>query len=905
MFPGAARRPVVRGKSLFVGADKFLARGVTYGPFRPNDDGGGTYHTPEIVRRDFAQMAASGVNAVRTYTCPPRWLLDVAAEQGLRVMAGVGLAGEQLTAFLDDRKAVRTIRRRCADEVRACAGHPALLAYAVGNEIPSSMARWHGRRRVERFLRELSDLARQHDPGGLVTYVNYPTTEYLQLPFLDFLSYNVYLESPERFDAYLARLQSIADGKPLVMAEVGLDSLRNGPDAQATAVGSQVRASFAGGCAGVFVFSWTDEWHTGGCDVEEWKFGVTDARRQPKPALHAMREAFADAPLPDAPELPRISVVVCTYNGSRTIAECLDACAGLRYPNYEVIVVNDGSTDDTADVVRGFDVRLINTPNRGLSHARNVGLAAAAGEIVAYVDDDARPDEHWLRYLAHTFMTSQHAGVGGPNIVPADDPPLAQCVAHAPGGPTHVLITDRLAEHIPGCNMAFRTRCLREVGGFDPQFRIAGDDVDVCWRLQAKGWTLGFHPAAVVWHRRRNSARAYWRQQFNYGRAEAMLEVKWPEKYNAVGHVGWRGRLYGSGAGCGGGWLLRSRVYHGVWASSPFQSLCAPESTWSGLPLMPEWYLGATALLMVGAFGWVWPPLLWCLPVAAMAVGGTVLQCMRGASRASFPGATGVRLRTLRGKTAALHFVQPVARLCGRLTNGLTPWRRRAPGPIALPRARTFNIWSERWQSAQERLATVEALLRQRPLPVRRGGEFDAWDLEVRGGLFACVRTRLGLEEYPRGRQYLRFRVWPCLAVASCLVAVSSGLAVAAALEGASSAALVLASLAALLLLRSLGDYGAAVSCLRDVFEHYGEQSRRETAGDEPREAPSSNAPERVRRPRDADPGSWEYFALPARAGRVAPPPDERARVVMRLANPDVLDVPARGTRNDSRERAG
>src|SRR5439155_1386610 len=126
---------------------------------------------------------------------------------------------------------------------------------------------------------------------------------------------------------------------------------------------------------------------------------------------------------------------------------------------------------------------------------------------------------------------------------PAGDGPIAECVARAPGGPVHVLVTDREAEHIPGCNMAFRTAYLDAVGGFDPRFRTAGDDVDVCWRLQDRGWTLGFHPAAMVWHHRRNSVRAYWRQQIGYGRAEAMLERKWPEKYNDVGHVRWRGTL--------------------------------------------------------------------------------------------------------------------------------------------------------------------------------------------------------------------------------------------------------------------------------------------------------------------------------------------------------------------------
>ena len=136
-----------------------------------------------------------------------------------------------------------------------------------------------------------------------------------------------------------------------------------------------------------------------------------------------------------------------------------------------------------------------------------------------------------------------------------------------PGRTGHVLLTDTVAEHVPGCNLAVRASALREIGGFDPQFRAAGDDVDVCWRLQDRGGTLGFSPAALVWHHRRNSVRAYWRQQRGYGRAEALLEHKWPERYNAGGHFRWAGRIYDRGLTRH---LLRvQRIYHGSWGTAP------------------------------------------------------------------------------------------------------------------------------------------------------------------------------------------------------------------------------------------------------------------------------------------------------------------------------------------------
>src|SRR5205823_3444057 len=178
----------------------------------------------------------------------------------------------------------------------------------------------------------------------------------------------------------------------------------------------------------------------------------------------------------------------------------------------------------------------------------------------------------------------------------------------APGGPVHVLVTDREAEHIPGCNMAFRKSCLDAIGGFDAQFRTAGDDVDVCWRLQERGWKLGFHPAAVVWHHRRNSVRTYWRQQIGYGRAEAMLERKWPEKYNGPGHVRWVGRLYGNGLTHALGWR-RPRVYHGVWGGAPFQSLYQPAPSILGsLPQMPEWHLMTVSLAAAAGLSVAWAP---------------------------------------------------------------------------------------------------------------------------------------------------------------------------------------------------------------------------------------------------------------------------------------------------------
>src|ERR1041385_878512 len=302
-------RPRVQGKFIFVGEEKLYLRGVTYGTFRPNEKGE-EFPAREIVERDFAQMSANGVNAIRTYTPPPLWLFDAAQWHGLRVM--VGLPVERSVAFLDYRKCARSIERIVRAEVSLRAGHPAILCYTIGNEIPASIVRWHGRRRLERFLERLYYVVKAADPNSHVTYVNYPSTEYLQLQFLDFVCFNVYLESQKSLDAYIARLHNIAGDRPVVMAEMGLDSLRNSEGTQAQVLAWQIRTSFAGGCAGVFVYAWTDEWFRGGGEVKDWKFGITDRNRKPKPALISVQKAFNEVPFACDKQWPRISVVVCS-----------------------------------------------------------------------------------------------------------------------------------------------------------------------------------------------------------------------------------------------------------------------------------------------------------------------------------------------------------------------------------------------------------------------------------------------------------------------------------------------------------------------------------------------------------------------------------------------------------------
>ncbi len=775
----ADARPTIDGKFLTAGGTRFLVKGVSYGTFAP---GPGRVQFPSAgqIGADFARMRALGANTVRVYTPPPVELLDEAARHDLRVM--IGVPWPQHVAFLDDRQLARRIVADVAGVVRSLSGHPAALAFAIGNEIPPGVVRWHGRRPIERFIRHVYEEAKAGAAAALCTYVNFPPTEFLELSFLDFFAFNVYLHREPELRAYLARLQHLAGTKPLLLSEAGADSIRNGAAGQADLTGMQIRAAFEEGLCGAIAFTWTDEWWRGGGQVEDWAFGLVDRDRRSKPAAAAVQRAFADAPFAPAARAawPRVSVVVCAHNAAATLADCLAALERLTYPDYEVIVVNDGSRDRTSAVARRHPrVRLIEAPHAGLSVARNVGLAHATGEIVAYTDADARPDCDWLSYLVQPIVGAGAVGAGGPNLVPRDDPFFAQCVARAPGSPTHVLLDDRTAEHVPGVNMAFRRSALEAIGGFDPIFVRAGDDVDVCWRLEERGWAIGFAPSALVWHHHRRSLAAYWRQQVGYGEGERWLAALHPRRFRN-GRVRWQGCIYSAlPAAIAAG----TRINTGVWGTAAFPSIYRVRSDRvRAVAHSAAWLLTSLVLLLCGT-------------VLAVSNGFTLLTAFTLAAGAALLGAAGALslASALHGDVSGLqhrvrarlvlmllHILQPLARAFGRFRGRFTG---AAPVPAAAPAAGSLRSWwperrralllatgsvvkDEYWA---ERCVAVEQVLAEVVAHTRRaepdGVEVeDGWvhdrDLSVRAGPLAWLDLRALIEDHSeQGRPASLLRV--------------------------------------------------------------------------------------------------------------------------------------------------
>lgn len=754
----AVPRVVADGKFFRLSGRKWHPRGVVYGPFAPGP-AQDCFPTPDQARADFRQIRELGANVLRLYHVPPRWFLDLALEHELRLL--VDVAWNKHLCFLDyswTRTEARDAVQRAA---QACAMHPAVFALSVVNEIPPDVVRWSGAKSTAAFIDELVSIVRGVDPDCLVTFGNFPSTEYLRPRTIDFHCFNVYLHERRPFENYLARLQMMADAKPLVLGEFGMDTIREGGERQAETLAWQIEAAFRGGAAGAVVFSFTDDWYRGGKQVEDWAFGLTTRDRRAKPSFAAVQKAFAAAPLFPLERTPMVSIVIACYNGARTLKACLDSLTTLRYPSYEIILVDDGSADTTSQIGSLYpSVRTIRHPaNEGLSVARNTGIAAARGEIVAFTDADCRADEDWLYFAVGSLLEGDWAGVGGHNLLPADDSHVAAAVMVSPGGPAHVMLSDRDAEHIPGCNMVFHKWALLEVGCFDPVFRTAGDDVDLCWRLQEHGLRLGFSPAGFVWHYRRSTVRDYLKQQDGYGEAEALLIRKHPEYFNWAGGSMWRGRIY-SPARYGVS-ARRPMIYHGLFGTGMFQTLYTPQpaTALSFFTTLEYYILVVLPLLVLAlAFG-LFPP----LAIASALIPLSVVVAA-GVQAVIPPGKQRFWSRPL---VSCLSFLQPIVRGWARYRGHLTLHQPPLSVHENLDSLSTqyegrpcaeAAYWNERGMERPAFIATVRRRLDQRNWPYRPDTGWDSFDLEILGSRWSRLDLMTAGEIHGEGRRLFRCR---------------------------------------------------------------------------------------------------------------------------------------------------
>jgi len=548
-----------RGKFFIRDGEVVPINAVTYGPFPVPVP----VHDSELSR-----IVKAGFNAIRIYEEPTEELMMAASAHGLMVFAGVHWQWTRVFRGVGCEMFFVEAKLRLAELLDKWGGHEALVGCYVANEIPSDIARWIGPVRVKESLEELIEFCRELAPEVLIGYSNYPSSEYLEPGNADFTGFNIYLEDREKFSDYLPRLHHLAGDRPVLISEFGIDGKFHGVEKQREVLKWAREEALDAGIAGTTIFAWSDRWRVGEREVDGWEFGLTDRSGREKFSLSEIGEVRRSEF-----SFPRISVIICVYNGADRVWRAIEslAASAVSYPDFELIVVDDGSTDGTQELVRKYDfVKLICAEHGGLSKARNLGATAATGEIFAYTDDDCEVDPDWLYWIAKGYDEQDVDAMGGPNIPPDPLDEDEAVVAAAPGAPSHVMLSDKDAEHVPGCNLTVRRAAFEAIGGFSEVYRVAGDDVDFCWRLEKAGFKIGFHGAAFVWHRRRTSLYRYFRQQKGYGKAEALLMRDHPERFTRGQGASWKGCVYtGAALGAHDG----SFIYHGSMGSGAYQQV--------------------------------------------------------------------------------------------------------------------------------------------------------------------------------------------------------------------------------------------------------------------------------------------------------------------------------------------
>jgi glycosyltransferase involved in cell wall biosynthesis len=235
----------------------------------------------------------------------------------------------------------------------------------------------------------------------------------------------------------------------------------------------------------------------------------------------------------NANQKPLVSIVIPAYNCENTISKCLDSLLNLDYLNLEIIVINDGSTDSTGEILKQYsNIRIINTENSGPSRARNIGVREAKGAFIAFTDADCIVEPDWIDELFKGFWDERTAGVGGDQQSPDDETPFGKNIQDFMK--TVGFVSDYMktgdkfikTRHNPTCNVMYRKKALFEAGLFDEKL-WPGEDVDIDLKITRLGYDLYFNPRANVRHYRPKTQRAFSRMMRRYGWAQAYLVKKY------------------------------------------------------------------------------------------------------------------------------------------------------------------------------------------------------------------------------------------------------------------------------------------------------------------------------------------------------------------------------------------
>jgi glycosyltransferase involved in cell wall biosynthesis len=197
----------------------------------------------------------------------------------------------------------------------------------------------------------------------------------------------------------------------------------------------------------------------------------------------------------------QVSVAIPCYNGEAYVGQTVESVLAQSRAADEVLVIDDGSTDQSVKIIQRYPVRLVqHEKNRGLAYARNTAIENASGDILVFVDVDALADPQMLATLEAGYDSPDVGGVGGQGIE-ANIHSLADRWRRAHASQGHGRVPKDV-EFLFGLCMSFRLYVLRQVGGFNAVFRTNAEDMDIGMRVNAAGYRLRYLPGAKVYHQR-------------------------------------------------------------------------------------------------------------------------------------------------------------------------------------------------------------------------------------------------------------------------------------------------------------------------------------------------------------------------------------------------------------------
>lgn len=723
-------RVEVEGRHLRLNEERFAVRGTAYGPFAPRSDGA-RYPEAALLQADLEAMAATGLNTIRTFDVPPADLLNAAAEVGLRVLVGLDYPDWRFEPFPDRSSGHRiaTAGLAAVDRLFKRVDNPSVvLAVSVGRTLPADLVRVHHPGAVAETLASIVDRVQTLDPSVLATYTGRVGDDLVMLDGCDLLSVVLDADCASTFQRSLVRLQQARPAKPLLV--IDLDPPTSGLTAvtQARELTDRLNALDRIGCAGATVGAWMGE----PAPVDEPANRRSESLVTVDGALKPLGRSVETWARQDVKDLrrtwPRVTALVTAHNSESTIERCLSALEMSDYPDLEVIVCDQGSTDRTVELAARYPFELLQATQTD-GTGPTAGLDAATGDIVSFVDADVVCHRLWPWFIALAFDSTDRVTVLTEHLVAAreTDGSVAHAVAALadlerppPVGPAAAIAMD-----VGG--VAVRRSALgpAEANSATPAGPF-GDQLIRRLGIDRCDDGIGTAPAAQAVRLAPNNFGAVWRNAVMRGAAHRQTSDPTPGGHISASRA--VGRLLSAA-------LVGDRPSRPVALRAVLDVLVPPVAASAVL---------VAVLASAGASGaglWLSGTMFAALAVLAFMVARDVVTSDRSGGSGRIATAAAV---------AAIVLLEPLACSWGRLRTRARP---------AAPANRTWTGDREDWLiELRWRLALAQ-------LSIFAPANRNRWDIEVRCGLFLrkLIVAAVAWQWTPHVRTALRPR-WSAIA---------------------------------------------------------------------------------------------------------------------------------------------